>query len=60
MASDTDTIQIALKHHQAGQFQKAESIYRQILLDNPNHPDALHLLGVLTHRLGKNIVGNIT
>ena len=56
MASDTDTIQIALKHHQAGQFQKAESIYRQILLDNPNHPDALHLLGVLTHRLGKNTI----
>ncbi len=56
MASDTDAIQIALKHHQAGQFQKAESIYRQILLDNPNHPDALHLLGVLTHRFGKNSI----
>jgi predicted O-linked N-acetylglucosamine transferase (SPINDLY family) len=56
MASDTDTIQIALKHHQAGQLQKAESIYRRVLQGNPNHPDALHLLGVLTHRLGKNVV----
>jgi protein O-GlcNAc transferase len=55
-SNTTDTIQIALKHHQAGQLQKAEAIYRQILQHNPNHPDALHLLGVLTHRLGKNIM----
>ena len=56
MTSDTDTIQIALKHHQAGQLQEAESIYRRILQDNPNHSDALHLLGVLMHRLGKNVI----
>ncbi len=39
-----------LAHHQAGRFQQAEAVYRQILADEPNHPDALHLLGVLAHQ----------
>src|SRR5665811_1873097 len=43
-------IQTALKHHQAGRLPQAEAIYRQILQAAPNHPDALHLLGVLAHQ----------
>lgn len=52
MDSDTDTIQIALKYHRAGQFQKAESICRQILRDNPHHTDALHLLSGMALQMG--------
>ncbi len=37
-------------HHQAGRSQQAEAVYRQILAHEPNHPDALHLLGVLAHQ----------
>ena len=47
-------IQIALEHHQAGRFADAEAGYRQILIDDSNHFDALHLLGVLAHQTGKH------
>jgi Tetratricopeptide repeat/Glycosyltransferase family 9 (heptosyltransferase) len=39
-------LQSAIEHHQAGRLAEAETIYRQILLHQPNHADALHLLGV--------------
>ncbi len=40
-------IHTALDHHRAGRLEQAEQIYRQILTINPNHADALHLLGVV-------------
>src|SRR5438477_4766355 len=48
------TIETALAHHRAGRLGEAEAIYRQILQSNPNHADALHLLGVLAHQTGHN------
>jgi Tfp pilus assembly protein PilF/SAM-dependent methyltransferase len=47
-------IQAALEHHQAGRLPDAEAIYRQILQVAPDHPDALHLLGVLCSQMGKH------
>ncbi len=47
-------IQTALAHHQAGRLAQAEAIYRQILQTEPNHPDALHFLGVIALHAGKN------
>ena len=44
--------QIAVQHHQAGRLSQAEQLYRQILAQMPNHPDALHLLGVVAHQAG--------
>jgi protein O-GlcNAc transferase len=38
---------------QAGRFSEAESIYGQILAAQPNHPDALHLLGVVIGQAGR-------
>ena len=49
-----EAIQTAREHHQAGRLLQAEAIYRQILQAAPNHPDALHLLGVIAHQTGKN------
>jgi tetratricopeptide (TPR) repeat protein len=46
-------IQQALQHHQAGQLAEAEAMYRLALEQSPNHPDALHLLGMLARRVGK-------
>jgi tetratricopeptide (TPR) repeat protein len=46
-------IQLALQHHNAGQLQQAEQIYRQILQQSPEHPEALHLLGVLALQVGR-------
>jgi tetratricopeptide (TPR) repeat protein len=47
-------IDLAVQHHNEGRLPEAESIYQQILQDNPNQPDALHLLGVIAHQVGKN------
>lgn len=47
------TIEIAIQHHQAGRLAEAEKIYRQILAQQPDHPDALHLLGVLAVQAGR-------
>jgi len=38
-------LQTAIAQQQAGQIAAAEAIYRQILTVQPNHADALHLLG---------------
>src|SRR6185295_14044157 len=42
----------ALALHQKGRFKQAERMYREILIQNPNHVDALHLLGVLVYQMG--------
>ncbi len=47
-------LQQGLQHHQSGQLQMAEAAYRKILAINPDHPDALHLLGVLAHQVGRH------
>ncbi len=44
----------ALEHHQAGRLREAEALYRQILASSPDHPDALHMLGLLAHQAGHN------
>jgi len=47
------TLQQAVEAHKAGELQQAESLYRAILQDQPNHPDANHNLGVLVVSLNK-------
>ena len=47
-------IDFAVQHHGAGRLPKAEGIYQQILQTDPDHPVALHLLGVIAHQVGKN------
>ncbi len=49
-----DLLQEALAHHQAGRLPQAEACYRQILAVEPNHPDALNLLGMLAHQTGQS------
>jgi predicted O-linked N-acetylglucosamine transferase (SPINDLY family) len=48
------TLDLALQHHIAGDLSKAENIYQQILQTDPNCPDALHFLGVISHQAGKS------
>ena len=45
---------LALQHHQTGRLADAEAIYLKILAAQPNHADALHLLGVIAHQLGRH------
>jgi len=41
------TIEKAVEAHRVGNLQEAEALYRAILKDQPQHPDANHNLGVL-------------
>lgn len=39
-----------------GQLNKAEKFYKKILREDPNHADALHLLGLIAGQVGKSDV----
>jgi len=47
-------IQRAIEHHQAGYLKEAEAVYQNILREQPDNPDALHLLGLVAHQVGNN------
>jgi tetratricopeptide (TPR) repeat protein len=51
-ATIPQALDTAIKHHQAGNLQGAEQIYRQILQLDPHQVDALHLLGMISNQLG--------
>ena len=56
MSTTKEMLENALRHHQAGQLDVAENIYRSILAEEPQHADTLHLLGVLL--MGKGEYAN--
>jgi tetratricopeptide (TPR) repeat protein len=56
MASVVELFDLALRHHQSGDLPDAESLYRQILLVEPRHVEARHLLGALAHQTGRHEV----
>jgi Flp pilus assembly protein TadD len=49
-----DLVREALRLHQTGQFAEAENLYRQVLAVDPQHPDALHLLGMIAYQTGRD------
>ena len=53
MASLSETLELALRHHTGGRFQEAESLYRDVLARDPSNPDALHLFGMLARDAGQ-------
>ena len=50
-------LSLGIKHHTTGKLNEAEDIYQQILRPQPNHPTALHNLGLIAHQVGKNDIG---
>jgi protein O-GlcNAc transferase len=51
-----NAIRTALAHHHAGQLPQAEAIYRKILQQQPDHPDALYLLGLIADQTGNTTI----
>jgi len=47
MTSIAEALEVATRHHQAGQWAEAERIYRQILAVEPDHAATVHQLGML-------------
>jgi predicted O-linked N-acetylglucosamine transferase (SPINDLY family) len=47
----------ALALHQAGRLPEAKILYEEILLAEPDHPEALHYAGLLAHQLGESETG---
>jgi tetratricopeptide (TPR) repeat protein len=58
MAAPTlqQTLEHAVKLHQAGNLGEAEAIYCQVLSREANHPQALHMLGLIAHQAGRHQV----
>jgi predicted O-linked N-acetylglucosamine transferase (SPINDLY family) len=44
----------AIKLHQAGQLQQAQTACLRLLKRAPHHPNLLHLLGVIAHQCGQH------
>lgn len=49
----------ALDHHRQGRAAMAEALYRAVLAADPDHPDALQLLGVLLAQRGRAADGEV-
>ncbi|HEY4330434.1 MAG TPA: tetratricopeptide repeat protein, partial [Phycisphaerae bacterium] len=47
----------AVESHRAGRMPEAETLYRELLRDNPQHADALHMLGLLYYQRGDRQAG---
>src|SRR5262245_33092695 len=45
-------LELAVQHQQAGRLADAQGLYQTILRADPNHPDALHLLGTIALQTG--------
>jgi predicted TPR repeat methyltransferase len=48
----SEALAFALELHKGGHFDEAEALYRKVLEAEPEQPDALHYLGVLSHQTG--------
>ena len=45
-----DDLEKGIAHHQKGELAQATRLYQRLLTREPNHPDALHLLGVAAYQ----------
>lgn len=51
------SLQNAIRSHQAGNLSEAKKLYQRILQSQPRHPDALHMLGLVESQLGHMATG---
>lgn len=54
MPSVAEIFQSAVRQHRAGRLPQAEALYRRVLDVEPNHVDALHLMGLAAGQQGRH------
>lgn len=54
MMSTYEAVRLAIEFHRNGRLGEAEALYRRVLEADPDQPDALHYLGVLSHQTGRS------
>jgi len=47
-------LDLAIRHHKAGDLTQAEGFYQQVIQADPNQPVALNMLGLIANQLGKH------
>jgi tetratricopeptide (TPR) repeat protein len=47
------TLGLGLQYHKAGKLAEAEGCYRQVLATQPDHADALQLIGAIAYQTGR-------
>jgi protein O-GlcNAc transferase len=52
MITLSETLDLAVAHHQQGRLREAETLYRQIIDADPRHAETLYLWGRLEHQQG--------
>ena len=52
MPTHSSALAAGMRHHQGGNLRRAAAAYRKVLDSEPDHPDALHLLGVIASERG--------
>ena len=50
--SADDALRAGVALHRQGRLEQAEVFYRGVLKEYPDHPDALHFLGIMRNQLG--------
>jgi protein O-GlcNAc transferase len=55
-AGVSDLFAAGVAHHKAGRLAQAEACYRQVLAAQSDHADALQLLGLMAHQVGRHDV----
>lgn len=51
--SPDDAMRQAMDHLQNGELKRAENLFNRVLKATPEHPDALHFLGVVIYQQGR-------
>jgi protein O-GlcNAc transferase len=53
------TLAVATSHHRAGRLVEAERLYRHVCDTDPKNARAFHLLGVVSHQLGRSDAASV-
>jgi len=53
MTAISEIVRTALDEHRSGRLRQAEQMYREVLRIDPDHADALHLLGLIAYQTGE-------